>query len=360
MLWILALLLSNSLTNTADALSGACTKPGATRTVKSVTYRCALFSSRLRWQKIGANLKPATTSTTTLPMPTDEVARKTQLLVTEAMKSTAVQSVRIEYLTEEPASALDVTSKKEGLDKALKLYAQLGFDWNRSIIVVFGRTNDGVRSMLLAQGCRGIALGDPNAGVLGGAIDGNCGTNRVAVTVNAPSSPTRQRTSIDFQHELPHEVFHTWQNASTSWCGSWQCGNSDFPRWLWEATPQVMSRLAYWSWNQEKTQQEWHDYWYSAQRPDMRTMCKGVQIEEMIEPWTPWPSAGWCAYSKGQLAIELLIANYGGFETLKRLHSEKKTSGHSDFAQVFQTVTGRSLSDFYQDANSYFRTRGWD
>ena len=363
----LTLLSVSSVSNAAPQIVGTkCVKAGAFRTAKTVRYQCKKSAKGLRWVTISAKSLPTTTTssttttTTTIPLPIDEIARKVQQLVIEAMQSEVTTSVKLEYLSEYPSNPLDEISKREGLVKALKLFAQLGFDHSTSVIVMFGQSNDGVRKALLAQGCQGIALSDPNAGVLGAALDGNCGANRVAVTVNAPSTPTRERSSIDFQHELPHEVFHTWQSASTSSCVSWRCGNSDFPRWLWEGTPQVMTRLAYWSWNKSKTHQQWHDYWYTSQRPDMRSMCIGVPIEEMIVPWTPWPGPGWCAYSKGQLAVEVLIANYGGFDTMKKLHTTKTRAGYTNFPEHFRSVTGRDISEFYAEVNSYFAKRGWN
>ena len=368
----LGLCLSLTLVSVSSVASAAtqvvgtkCVKAGTFRTAKNVRYQCKKSSKGLRWVKASAgnskipstSLIPATTIT--IPLPIDDVARRVQQLVTDAMQSEATSSVKLEYLSEYPSNSLDEISKREGLLKALKLFAQLGFDHSSSVIVMFGQTNDGVRKALLAQGCQGIALSDPNAGVLGVALDGNCGANRVAVTVNAPSTPTRARSSIDFQHELPHEVFHTWQNASTISCGSWRCGNSDFPRWFFEGTPQVMTRLAYWSWNKSKTHQQWHDYWYTSQRPDMRSMCVGVPIEEMIVPWTPWPGPGWCAYSKGQLAVEVLIANYGGFDALEKLHTTKNRAGYANFPEHFRSVTGKDIAEFYAEVNSYFAKRGW-
>ena len=359
----LTLLSISSVSSAAPQIVGSkCVKAGTFRTAKSVKYQCKKSSKGLRWVITSPKgTSTTTTTTTTIPLPIDEIARKVQQLVIDAMQSEVTTSVKLEYLSEYPSNPLDEISKREGLDKALKLFAQLGFDHSTSVIVMFGQTNDGVRKALLAQGCQGPALGNEQfAGLLGAALDGNCGANRVAVTVNAPSTSTRERSSVDFQVELPHEVFHTWQSASTSSCVSWRCGNSDFPRWLWEGTAQLMPRIAYWSWNKSKTHQQWHDYWYTSQRPDMRSMCVGVPIEEMIIPWTPWPGPGWCAYSKGQLAVEVLIANYGGFDTLKKLHTTKTRAGYTNFPEHFRSVTGRDISEFYAEVNSYFVKRGWN
>ena len=59
------------------------------------------------------------------------------------------------------------------------------------------------------------------------------------------------------------------------------------------------------------------------------------------------------------MAIEVLVANYGGFETLRRLHTAKTTPGPDDFKTYFKSVTGRDISEFYSEVNSYFLTRNW-
>ena len=119
-----------------------------------------------------------------------------------------------------------------------------------------------------------------------------------------------------------------------------------------------MARLVYWSWNQSKTPDEWLNYWYTAERPDMFSMCKSVQIESMIDPSGSFNPTG-CAYSKGQIAVEVLIANYGGFESLIKLHTTKTTPGYKDFPNFFKSVTGREITEFYSEVNNYFVTRNW-
>jgi hypothetical protein len=89
-------------------------------------------------------------------------------------------------------------------------------------------------------------------------------------------------------------------------------------------------------------------------------MCIGVSIETMTNVVEPWPGPSWCAYSKGQLAVEYLLANYGGLETLRKLHTERTTPGLSTFPDFFRSITGKALSDFYAEVNAYFKVRGWD
>ena len=364
----LTLLSVSSVSNAAPQVVGTkCVKAGSFRTAKNVKYQCKKSAKGLQWVTTTPKSKPTTTTlitttTTTVPMPVDEVARKIHDVVLVATSTEAVAGAKIEYISEAPSNVAGEEAAKIGVDKSLKLFSQLGFELPITVIVLFAQTESGVRSILIDQGCDSPELKTSwyqfSSG--GSALGGSCGSGRAAVVAGRISGWSRDQQSIDFQHTLPHEIFHQWQMNSTSWCGSWRCGNQDFPRWLFEGTPQLMTRLAYWSWNKSKTHQQWHDDWYTSQRPDMRSMCVGVPIEEMITPWTPWPGPGWCAYSKGQLAVEVLVANYGGFDTLKRLHTTKTRAGYTNFPEHFRSVTGRDISEFYAEVNSYFVKRGWN
>lgn len=307
--------------------------------------------------------RTTTTTSTTLPVPVDDVARKVHDVLVDGIARDTTSMVRIEYLSEEPANVTGEEAAKLGVDRALRLFAQLGFTVPFDVIVLFAKTEAGVKSILINQGCDSWALRSPTVtflGSTGGALNGKCGGNRVAVIAGPVSLWGRDQTGIEFQHTLPHELFHQWQMNSTRQCGQFPCNSGDFPRWLFEGSAQLMTRLAYASWNQTKTHQQWHDSWYDNDRKRDREMCVGVPIEEMVTPYTPWPGPGWCAYSKGQLAIELLIANYGGFDVLRRLHTERSTSGLGDFAAHFRQVTGVELTKFYSEANAYFVKRGWN
>jgi hypothetical protein len=369
---ILGILNISSVSSAAPQIVGTkCAKAGTFRTAKNVKFQCKKSSQGLRWVITPTKSTTPTTNTTmipttttsTIPVPVDEVARKIHDVALAATNNLAAAGAKIEYLSEAPTNVAGEEAAKKGVDQSLKFFSQLGFELPSTVIVLFAQTESGLRSTLINQGCDSQALRSSSHQFLsatGSALGGTCGSGRVAVIAGPISQWSRDQQSIDFQHTLPHEIFHQWQMNSTSWCGSWRCGNSDFPRWLFEGTPQLMTRLAYWSWNKSKTHQQWHDYWYTSQRPDMRSMCVGVPIEEMIVPWTPWPGPGWCAYSKGQLAIEVLIANYGGFENLKKLHTTKTRAGYTNFPEHFRNVTGKDISEFYAEVNSYFAKRGWN
>jgi len=342
----------------------ACKTRGQVRVTSAGSFRCSNVGNRRVWRRSAAAPETTTTTsstTTTLPKPTDEVARKVYESVAAVMSQEPAITTNIEYLSEEPANIFGEDAVKRGVGPALRLFHQLGLTLPSSVIVLFAKTEAGVRSILIGQGCDSALLRTNSFEYLrstGVAIGGPCGSNRVATVAGPVARWSRDQSSIDFQHTVPHELFHTWQMKDVGMCGRWRCGSGDFPVWLWEGTPQFMTRLAFWSWNQQRTHDEWFDQWYNVERRDQLAMCKDVKIEQMVQPSPSWPSPGACAYSKGQLAIEVLVANYGGFDALKRLHTTKTTPGYADFETHFRNTTGRELNEFYTEVNAYFMKRG--
>jgi hypothetical protein len=349
-------------TITSSEIVGAkCPKVGALRTTKSFNFRCVKSAKGLRWVETSKTISPtntastATSTTTTIPVPTDDIATTVrELLVAAAVKDVA-STTKIQYLSEEPVNSSGEEAAKRGVNPALKLFAQLGFDIPTTVIVLFAKSEAGVRSQLFAEGCnnRELSTGHLFLSATGGALSGSCSNNRVAVVAGPVSLWGSNQSTISFQHTLPHEIFHQWQMNTTS------SYYADFPKWLYEGTPQFMTRVAFWSWNLRKDPASWLEDWYTTYSPSEKTMCQGITIEEMVDPNAPWGRPGGCAYSKGQLAIEVLIARYGGFEALKNLYTSKTTPGLSGFANHFQRVTGRALTEFYSEVNAYFPKRNF-
>ena len=355
----------SSVSSAAPQIVGTkCVKAGMFRTAKNVKYQCKKSSQGLRWVITLPKGTPTTTSTTTtttttttIPVPTDEVAKTVHELLVAAVAKDVASTTKIQYLSEEPINSSGEDAAKLGVEPALKLFAQLGFDLPMTVIVLFAKTEDGVRTKLFAENCNSAALSSGHLflSATGAALNGSCSNNRVAVVAGPVSRWGPSQSGIDYQHTLPHEIFHQWQMNTASSCVAWRCGNSDFPKWLWEGTPQFMTRVAYWSWHKNQNHADLFDQW----QDNRKAMCQAVTIEEMVDPQAPWGRPGGCAYSKGQLAIDLLVAKYGGFEALKNLHTTKTTLGLSGFAEHFQRVTGRTLADFYSEVNAYFLKRNF-
>lgn len=361
--------LSSASSSASPITIAKCSKAGTFRTSKNVTYQCRKLAKGLRWVIASTKSAPKTltsstpakaTTTTSVAIPSDAVARKVYDLVIDALSVGPSSTAIIECLSEGSDYEKLVSEACPDGSRAAEFYSKLGFPLPAKNYVVFSQTDSGLRRIATEKGCDQPAIYSENLGEGGYAIPGRCRSGEVLVTAGRIQNWAKdQGPTIGFRTGVPHELFHQWQMTNTSYCRTWQCGNSDFPKWLWEGTPQFMARFVFWSWNKSKDPSQWLDHWYRVERTDLFTNCKGVSIEQMIDPHAPWFNSNWCAYSKGQIAIEVLVANYGGFETLKRLHTSKSTPGHEDFGVLFRSLTGREITDFYSEVNSYFVTRNW-
>jgi hypothetical protein len=198
------------------------------------------------------------------------------------------------------------------------------------------------------QGCGRYSL--PIGGY---AIWADCGGRSV---VTRPDVDTERGdwTSLSAQHVMIHEAWHQWQREAVGT----QLGNGDYPKWIWEGSAQAVSRYAIWAVGEQLRDPEGllRD-WYSIERPDLRASCVGVKIREMV-PNTPWPDKANCGYSKGQVAIDLLVERYG-FNVLVKIFQAPKQRGMADFAAIFKSVTGAELEQFYDEVDLEMTKRGW-
>jgi hypothetical protein len=364
---LLALLVSSVTALDPDlAAASSCNRLGQIRSQSRPPqqFRCVRVKGRLQWVRL-KNVSATTSSTTsTTVVPTDQIAREIHDVVVLGQSQKRTASSEFVHVVEPTISSSQyVEQAKADAGRAGLFFDALGFSLPRRVIVFYSVTGDWLRYEADSRGC----FQRPAAGVdwktdqfaLGGyAIPGYCNDGSVVVIAGDPQRWGRIGT-LNFHHVLPHELFHQWQMTNASNCGPWICGNADFPRWFFEGTAQLMTRLVFASWNTSRNVQQWHDYWYDVERRDMRSMCEGVGIQMMENVSEPWPGTSWCAYSKGQIAIELLIANYGGLENLRRLLTEKTTTGTSTFPAHFKRITGRDLNEFYEEVDRYLLVRGW-
>lgn len=225
--------------------------------------------------------------------------------------------------------------------------SRLGLGLNRPLVVVYPKTAEWMNAEIERQGCSRHTL------PLGGyAIWQDCGDNSVVTRPDADSEWSAKE-SLDSQHGLIHEALHQWQRENTK-----GRGNADYPKWVWEGGAQALSRYIYWL-NSSRLQTP--DYllsdWYTTYRSDLRTMCLGIKIREMI-PNKPWWDVSNCAYSKGQVAIDVFVEKYG-LEKFLTLFQVPKQGGMGDFPSIFRSITGDELEPFYDLVDREMELRGW-
>lgn len=225
--------------------------------------------------------------------------------------------------------------------------SRLGLGLDRHLVVVYPQTANWMNAEIERQGCSRHTL------PLGGyAIWQDCGANSVVTRPDADSE-WAAKESLESQHGLIHEALHQWQRENTQ-----GRGNADYPKWIWEGGAQALSRYIYWL-NSSRLQTP--DFllsdWYTTYRSDMRTMCVGIKIREMV-PNKPWWDVANCAYSKGQVAIDVFVENYG-LEKFISIFELPKQSGMSDFQSIFRSITGDELEPFYDLVDREMELRGW-
>jgi hypothetical protein len=236
----------------------------------------------------------------------------------------------------------------EVFEKHIRWLASTGVALRNELVFVIPKTAVWMNDEIARQGCGRYSL--PIGGY---AIWADC-SGRSVVTRPDVDTEGGGIFSLSAQHVMIHEAWHQWQREAVGT----QLGNGDYPKWIWEGSAQAVSRYAIWVVGEQLQDPEGllRD-WYSIERPDLRASCVGVKIREMI-PNTPWPDKANCGYSKGQVALDLLVENYG-FNALVKIFQAPKQRGMADFASVFKSVTGAELEQFYDEVDLEMAKRGW-
>lgn len=236
----------------------------------------------------------------------------------------------------------------EAFERHLRWLTGSGAGLRNDLVVIIPRTAVWMADQIAKQGCGAYSL------PLGGyAIWADCNGRSV---ITRPDLDTERANwaSLEAQSGLIHEAWHQWQRETVGT----SLGNSDYPKWIWEGSAHAISRYAYWSvGDQIQDPADMLNSWFLFERPDLRSACVGVTIREMV-PNAPWPDKANCAYSKGQVAIDLFVEKFG-FSALISIFKAPKQSGMKDFAAIFKTVTGVDLEQFYDEVDLEMAKRGW-
>jgi len=368
--YLLAILLILSGINPAFGAVKAgekCTKINATSTLGGKKYTCIKSRTSLVWnQGVLVKKKPLplpsklpitpTPSATPTKNPNIEDIDPVQVFLNTAVVSFRENKQNIEASSDRFKYYLDPSSRigiKEnttyGLSTAYSFYSYLGLQLPKTIYTLLGASETWIHSISRELPCPEI-----NAEISSSAaLPLICSHNeRIIATIYG--SVIVDYSRLTYQMEMPHELAHLWQ--FTAFPSGVSTGS--LPRWLTEGSAQVLSRLNYSAMHEEKSPSQWFDYWYEFERTDMKYLCKNISIKEMEMSGKAWPNVEYCAYANGQLAVEYFIYKYG-FETFKKLFSERNNNNLETFPFFFESLTGDSLISFYTEADVYLRKRGW-
>lgn len=326
-------------------VGNVCTTPNKKVVKNEKTFVCKKNGKKLTWQikKLNDN------SVVTQP----ELPRQNTLLETQlklAYSSARVKDKTFFTVAETPVMSAKNKYLFEVFSQHLAWLAGMGASINRQLVVLVPDTANWMNAEISRQGCsrHNLSLG-------GYAIWTNCGENSVITRPNADFESHAPATSIEAQNGLIHEAFHQWQREVVG-IGR---GNGDYPKWLWEGGAHAIARYAYWANSGTKlTPEQILEDWFRYERPDLRRSCVGVKIREMI-PNAPWPDKANCAYSKGQVAIDLFVERFG-IAAFLSLYQKPKPPGMASFSLIFREVTGQEIEQFYNEVDSEMTKRGWE
>ena len=330
----------------------SCPSLGITKIDGGKKYFCVLRKDSLLWNK-GVDWVARTPASSPTPTPTPTPAPLVKSVLenqlSAAYKSELERDIPFTLVIENPNLSSKNKFLIEEFRKHLKWLAGMGAQITNPLVLIYADTEDWMNEEFKRQGC---VFSPGHRLPLGGfAIFSDCGGKFIITRPNADREDPA--SSIETQNGLIHEAFHQWQNQVMPG------GLSGYPKWLIEGGAHAIARYAYWTQNGLSVSPDrFLTDWFTPQH-EFRRICVGVNVREMI-PNIPYPEKGWvCAYSKGQVAIDLIIEKYG-VESFFALYRTPKSVGTEDFPKIFRKVTGQDIEAFYNEVDQEMKKRGWD
>jgi len=346
----LSLLLSISLvpahSATPPKAGSVCSKQGTTKIYQGKKYTCIKSGKKLVWSK-GVVVKTPTPT----PTPTTRVKTLLETQLSSAFKSELVRDIPFTLVIENPNLSSKNRFLIEEFKKHLRWLSGIGANITRPLVVIYADTADWMNEEFKRQGC--VFAPGWKLPLGGFAIMADCAGKYIITRPNADREAGQ--SSIETQNGLIHEAFHQWQNQIMAR----GLDGNDWPKWLIEGGAHAFARYAFWESTGSSSSPDQILVDWFTQDHEFRRLCVGVPIREMVAN-IPYPQKGWvCAYSKGQVAIDLYIEKHG-VESLFTLYRSPKSRGIQDFPALFQGVTGQDLEKFYNEVDIEMKIRGWD
>ena len=307
-----------------------CQKIGQTSVSENKLYICVKKGKRLVWNKGVENKKDKIYQ----PPRYKESLTIQSLLDQSASKSIDKKSEVTWFFQTDDATEIKWT--KNGVDSAILLYSQLGFDARDSIILV-PKDQQWFQEQMEKIECRSDNFLDSN----GWLATASCPNGRTPIIIKsfATLKGVGDIRNLNFQHIGAHEYFHKIQYDMTSSI------NRGAPFWLIEGGANFFSSLAYWSWNRDKNYEQHFEFMLKNMDQDYFNSCISKDLASVTNG--PWEQRK-CAYSKGAKAVEYIVANYG-INGYKALYSTGD----------FQSSLGISETQFYKELETFFTNQGW-
>lgn len=361
-----------SLVNSAAgsvAIETKCTRPGAVRTIKGVSYKCTKISNSLKWRVVPAKQSTSTPTTTTTSTTTTTQPRRSAAQVVAEKINTFVAPMRtrnqpvpaIEYRFSPNVSEADRIMTRELAEAFFKYGSFPELAGYRNAISVSLSNAEAVETTapwMNVSGWGNIAGGYTGTGTYALVVQNftahRCGTGAVASTCEANGnggSLGRYRLRVNVLHEFSH-------GGKVSLMG-YDPTQINFhldrmPMWIASGISNIQGAMLLavidgvpYS-NPNISQSE-------AQR------CAGVTISKISMSEPQLTNGGSCrGTGTGDFANELLVARFGLDKMLEFISQSRNTPTRSQWqdwsgswAQIFRQLFLQTPDSFERDVETY-------
>jgi hypothetical protein len=236
----------------------------------------------------------------------------------------------------------------------------MGAGITKPLYVIYADTENWMNEEFKRQGC--VFTPGHRLPLGGYAIFQDCGVKSIITRPNADREA--HEFSIEVQNGLIHEAFHQLQDqlvrTGSEYGRIWGLrAAEDWPKWVVEGGAHAFSRYAFWDSTGKKISPEQIMKDWFREAPYLIKDCVGVSIRDMAKSVSNAEKGGLCAYSKGQVAIDLFIEKFG-VNSFYALFRSPKSPGLEDFPGIFRTVTGQEVEAFYDEVDKEMKLRGYN
>lgn len=265
------------------------------------------------------------------------------------------------YLTEQNAIySPTISLGKKALRMAGEILSRSLNTTPRRTFVIVGRTQKYLTDTVQSVGCV------PNLDAIGGSfLMGATICNRQVIVINLTGYLFLRSSSQQLTTEMeawPEPrigaisyliadrniagLAHEWVHVARSYISRGLIPDNE-PAWFREGFAEVVSGMARVRASSNRmTYQDFHVI-RIRKFSNWPTHCQ-LSLHEYRENSV---EAGGCEYLRGAVALELLIANYGGIQKAIRLYEDLRNT--ADFFESFRRIYGMTLTSFEQRADRY-------
>jgi hypothetical protein len=350
---VLILLSLTPAANAAIKVGSTCKTKGATQIYLGNKFSCIKSGKKLIWSK---------TVTSKAASEVDPIKSGMQKILDNFTFANLSSDVQPVFLAETGKNGIYQEVVETDFKNTMKaMLALSGKNPYPEVYVLFGRTQNWLRDAITSNCTLKPFYGETIAAFALAPCEGF--RNRGLIAINLPGVVTNQYMKADPKIDLtnydvdvttfqkvknlaPHEYYHFWQTSIL-------VGNNEVPSWFMEGTAQVFSLLVRAKEDPRKdSYQAVFKEWFnkediSGSQINCKTGIAKVDYSMKTQ----------CQYIQGILPVEILLVNYGGLDSLKRLNELLKTN---KFEDSLKEVTKISVSDFYDEVDKYARTLGWE